>query len=276
MKITDNMRFPHPVLWSRSGDYVNGEFGAQLELVESLKTGHVTIQCTLSLAETHVRSLVSSGKAQAGLFISCLETYHNVLVPVAFPTDRIEVPGGFLRGRVIVRPIAWALSVLDDIPPENLHPEFAGNQYSIDKATVLALGEEQVIHVGQEKLSRMESIFSVVPDDEVSENQVAILLDNEKIEIRADAKTVEKIFHLRGTHFGRVLLLNSVYLPAVMQVLAALQEDAGMYESRRWYRIFTAKTDHLGIRLTDSDVLEAAQEILKSPFGRIPETIDWK
>ena len=54
---------------------------------------------------------------------------------------------------------------------------------------------------------------------------------------------------MRGSAAGKLALLNGVYLPAVMVVLASVSEGSGHYQNRRWFTVFSAKCTHLGIDL---------------------------
>ena len=74
---------------------------------------------------------------------------------------------------------------------------------------------------------------------------------------------------LRGLTHGKPIVLNSVYLPAVMQVLDSLRDGAGTFDSRRWYRVFDAKCTHLSINTAAPELWEDAQKILDLPFLEI-------
>jgi hypothetical protein len=62
------------------------------------------------------------------------------------------------------------------------------------------------------------------------------------------------------------LLLNGVYLPAVMEVLRNLASERQLYEQRRWYRPFVARCEHLSIDVGDPSLLEDAQKLLSDPY----------
>ena len=74
---------------------------------------------------------------------------------------------------------------------------------------------------------------------------------------------------LRGLTIGKPIVLNSVYLPAVMQVLDSLKDGGSTYEGRRWYRVFDAKCTHLGINTDLPDLWSDAQKLLQTPFLEI-------
>ncbi|MHB1516336.1 MAG: hypothetical protein ACYCVY_11660 [Acidiferrobacteraceae bacterium] len=269
MKIDAQMRFPHPVLWTRTTDYTRGEFSVGLEVTESLDTGRLSLACTMALDEPQLLSLVDQGAALPGLFVICLETYCNELIPIGRDRRVLEIPAGRLKGRVILRPVIWCARRIDGFRSENLHEEFGTQPRVFPAGAILALGEETVINVGREKLVPVESIFTLSRSNDVPEDQIRIQMEGETIAILAPGKTFDKIHRFRGTRGGKAVLLNSVYLPAVMAVLSSLRDDSNVGEGKRWNRIFVAKAEHLGINLKTTDILEAAQKLLKSPFGRM-------
>lgn len=274
MKLSDRSRFPHPVLWSASGDYIGGHFHVDFEGQESLSTGAVKLTYSSTLEQPAVSRLLASGSAAAGVFVSCLETYYDRLLPINLPSGRLEIAAGLLKGRVVLRPVIWSTAEIALEDSASIHPEFGSDAITLSKGSLIAIADEAVIEVGREKLARIESIFALARNDEVPVNQFALVLDNEKVEICAAQNTYEKIYRLRATGVSQAILLNSVYLPAVMNVLACLQGAENQYEGKRWHSIFTAKLRHLEINVESDDLLEAAQRLLSSPFSAIPDELD--
>jgi hypothetical protein len=269
MKISEDMRFPHPVLWANTGDYRKGEFTATgLEVFERLDTGEVRVTCRFVLNQPQLLALVNADCAACGLSVACLETYYNVLHTVPAAGGTVHLPAGALMGRVILRPLVWAVRPDPVFVPDALHEEFGTAGFGIRTGDVLAIGDETVISVGREKLAPLESIFELSLDSNVTPEQVVVRMEGDKISITASDSTYKKIHALRGTPQGRSLLLNSIYLPAVMHVLTSLRDQEGLYEGRRWHRIFTARLEHLGISV-DGEALEGAQKLLDSPFRQI-------
>jgi hypothetical protein len=274
MKLSDRSRFPHPVLWNETGDYTHGVFQVDFEGQESLTTGAVTLKYTITMDQPYIADLLARETASAGVFVNCMETYFSRLLPLRLPTGQLEIAAGALRGRVILRPVVWSNSPLTIERPENIHPEFGSHDLRISRNSLIAIGDEEVIEIGREKLARMESIFSLAVNDDVPESQIALQLDDEKIQILAARPTYEKIFRLRGTITSQAILLNSIYLPAVMDVLSCLRDAPADYEDRRWHRVCTSKLRHLGVNVDSDDLLGAAQTVLNSPFAAIPEELE--
>ena len=269
MRITNQTRFPHPVLSEETHDYDHGRFAMKLRVSESRTTGKVTVQYTVDLAEASVQGLLDGGKAMLGMFIVCRRTYYDELHEVEVTGGSIEFSKGELRGNVVFRPVVCAIQTIGCFSSPNLHAEYGGSEWAFGPSDVLAVGPEVLIDVGLDKLSPMETIFDLVENSDVPPGETQIQLDGDKISICADKETCKRIHVMRGTGAGRIALLNGVYLPAVMEVLASVVEDAGAFESQRWFTVFAAKCAHLGIDLEKVNVHADAQKLLRSPLGKL-------
>jgi len=79
---------------------------------------------------------------------------------------------------------------------------------------------------------------------------------------------------LREQKAGKPVVMNSVYLPAVMEVLDALQSGADQYESYRWHAPFTARCDARAVDpKTDTSILESAQKLLDGPASGLEQLV---
>jgi hypothetical protein len=263
------MRFPYPVLWSRTNDYEKGQFGVKLEIEESLNSGALTLRYEVVLEEEQLAGFGVSGKISCGLFITCADTYFNELKQISLAKGEISIPGGRLRGRVHVRPLLWASMELEDYQSSNFHREFDREGWKFAKGNILAIGDEYEVNVGREKLYPMESIFSLSFDQLVPPEEIRLQLNTEKITILASKAAFDKIHLLRGTTRGKSVLLNSIYLPAVLDVLSYLKNDDQAFEGRRWHTAFMARIDFLGLDIKNGDELENGQKLLGSPFRRL-------
>jgi hypothetical protein len=270
MKLNDSTRFPHPVLDEENGDYRSGEFGIRLtEVTENHARSEVTLDYQITLTEQHLVDAVTSDVAGVGIFVSCRDTYYSRLVSLSLQGARFSFEPGVLAGRVVLRPLVWARKPINGYPLENCHVEFGGQTADFGAATVLALADEIVINVGREKLAQIETIFSLARSDDLAANTLTVDLDDEKIRILAAGNIYDTVNTLRKLVPSRPIILNSVYLPAVMQVLDSLKEGSASYEGRRWYRVFSAKCDHLQIDVDNPDLWQDAQRLLHAPFAEI-------
>jgi hypothetical protein len=271
MKINNSTRFPHPVLSEVTGDYQAGSFSIFIgRTTENPVTGNLNMEYTVSLDEPKLKLKMDNGVAIPGVFITCLDVYYSALHPLEELTGSLAFAPGKLKGRVSIRPFLWAGDGIKNFSSRNLHEDYNNALWDFSTGSILAMGSEYVIHVGHEKLAPMESIFSLAVSDEVEEGEIKVDTGNDKITILGSNDTFHAINLLRNTKQGRDILLNSVYLPVVMEVLSQLREDDGTLAGKRWHSVFTAKCTHLKIDLqSGGSILEDAQKLLKLPIKRI-------
>jgi hypothetical protein len=269
MKISRLARFPYPVLEEFTDDYVSGEFRVGIEIAESMRTGALLVHYDLFLTEESLSKYLAEKKAKACLFITCLETYYNKLHEIDSHNGKLEIEQGLLSGNVNLLPLVIAANEGVNINSNKLHEDFHNLEFQLGNGEILAIGSEFQINVGREKLAPIESIFEMAVNDEVPPGQYRVNLDEERITILAERKTYTSIYSMRNTAPGKTILLNSVYLPAVMEVLTVLQQDAGPYQDKRWYKVFEAKCAHENVNLENPDLLKDSQKLLKSPFNRV-------
>lgn len=270
MKINDTMRFPHPVLGADTGDYPSGEFALEITAVsEAFSSDQVTVDYAATLTESGLRAAVADGVASAGIFVTCLDTYYSRAIPLGIEGGRISFDPGVLVGRVEIRPLVWARAEIPMFSLANCHSEFGGGTMPISAGDILALGELQILNIGREKLAQMDTIFSIVKDETLPADELSVNLDADRIQVLVAENIHQKVNDLRAKKFGHSIVLNGVYLPAVMQVLDILRTGDGDYEGRRWHRIFRAKCEHLDVNAKEPELWRDAQKLLNDPFAEI-------
>lgn len=275
MKIDSNSRFPHPVLSQDTGDYLSGAFEVDVSVIEKLSASQVTIEYSVMLTEPSLLAAVSDGRAGVGLFVTCPDTYFNDLIALALEPNQFSFEPGSLMGRVAMRPMVWARTNLEDFSLSNCHSEFGTGAMHVKAGSVLALDDVLTINIGREKLAQVETIFSIVEAAQLDPDSFALQLDSEKIQILVASNIYQKVNTLRKMTVGGPVVFNSIYLPAVMEVLSNLKDGAGGYEGKRWHRVFTAKCEHLGIKLDGNDLWQNAQKLLRNPFSQINNCVEF-
>lgn len=273
MRFSEGTRFPHPVLAPGTGDFTAGEFDMDFTVYEDPKTGAMTLEHSTILTENGIIDLVERGRASIGCFVKCRDTYYSELRTLTWPKGRSDFSAGKLLNRVSLRPLIWLTSDLAGWDSGSIHPEFSP-PVSLKCGDIIAIGEEHIISVGQEKLAPIESIFELDRSPNVPEGTLRVELERDRITILAGEKTHETILLLREQAKGKPVVMNAVYLPAVMEVLDALREGAEQYEGLRWYSSFKARCDARGIDPTaGTSILENAQSLLDSPAQLLAQLV---
>jgi hypothetical protein len=269
MKIDLNSHFPHPVLRDANDDFLSGSFALQIAEVREASDGTVELDYALSLASSDVQALIESGSAHAGAFIRCQDTFYSELRVAGGTSGTLSFDRGALHGRVEVKPAIWLSRRVENWQANSLNPEFGGS-VSIRASAIIGLADDIVFSIGQDKLRRFESIFELVPTDDIPKGRLKVDLLADRIRILAPGDLFRSIEQLRGTKGGKPLLLSAVYLPVVMEVLESIREQSNSgYEDRPWYRVFSAKCEHLGIDIERAPLFESAQRLLGSPVDKL-------
>lgn len=268
MKLNDRMRYPHPVLSEFSSDYVSGDFLA--EFSQNLtKQDELRIESRITLNNADLQGLIETQKAAAGYFIICRRTYYSRLETVPTGLAQRFFNARKLFGTIQLRPVVWTLSEISSFKSELFDCEF-GPSVSIAKGAVIAMGPEFRFSMDRKKFKPFDSIFQLAQDDSAPPGTFAVDHAQERITISAEGRTFNSIAGMRNLPAGRDMLLGVAYMPAVMEVVTRMQMGDNM-EPYRWFRVFRAKCDDLGIDPADQahSPLKIAQELLRKPFSRI-------
>ncbi|HEX3665812.1 MAG TPA: hypothetical protein VHU23_11330 [Rhizomicrobium sp.] len=265
MKLSGDIRFPHPVLGLDTNDYTAGEFLSAIRVKEDFSQSTIEISVDTTVSDAALTNLITAGKASAGVFITCPATYFNVARPVQLGVSNLRFSAGSLWGRVVIRPFIWSNETISKWQNPNVHHEFSQDGFELAKGTLLAAGDEHAFSVGRDKLAPIESIFEMRRATDYPTGKMTVSLDNQKIVILLSSDVHEAVSNLRANSIGRVVLMNSVYLPAIMEVLSMLADGEGNHEGLRWHSAFIAKCDHLGISTTSPKIFEDAQKLLEAP-----------
>ncbi len=266
MKLSDNMRYPHPVLSEFSEDYVTGEF--RCEFVQQMTAeGELKLTANLALDSNELTSLIENQQAAIGYFVVCRRTYFNFLQAVPLGSSEKFFDVSKLFGTVILRPAVWTLDRVENFTCPLVHKEF-GEAVDLPKGSVIALGPEFKFSIDKKKFKPFESIFELAEDAGVEPGTFSVDPMRDRITILAEPATYKKLAHVRGMEMGKDVMLNAVYMPAVMEIVALLQVDDTGMTGKHWYRIFKAKCDDIGINPSarNQSPLDVAQRLLKAPL----------
>ena len=274
MKLNNETHFPYPVLNSQTGDYKQGIFSLALRIEEVPGNGRLKINYEVSLEEAALVKEVERRTAVMGMFITCLDTFYNRITVLDDMNGSIEFPAGTLKGRTSVKPLVCAVQKISGYSNDNLHEEYGNRTWEFQNGSILAIGNELVINVGHEKLAPMESIFTLAVNEGMKEGEIKVETHSENITIHSSQITYQTINSLRGTKVGQSVLLNSIYLPAVMEVLSHLRDDESSFAEKKWFKVFNAKCEHLGINYANGNFLEDAQKLLKFPISKLKSVGD--
>jgi hypothetical protein len=267
MRYDESKSFPHPVLRPGSRDYVDSAFQATVRWGLSKDTQTITIEAFCQLSEPGIKDLVQRGQATFAILLESRETYFRDLITSSDPGIQQQYDGGRVKGRVELLPFIVTTEVVQGFRSGFFNPEYGPRFFDLSPGDVLALDTPRDFFVGQEVFASISSVFQLVEEDEVQTGEIRLDLDNELIQIRVSPKQKELLDNAREQRELRPLLLNAIYLPTLMQVLAYISKEPDEFADRKWFRSIKAKCDMVEITINDGiDLLAVAQELLKYPI----------
>ena len=268
MKLNRQAQFPHPVLDPHNEAYSDAIFKVDLAYAESLKNNALTVECKTQLKQPDIDNLIKLGKAKIGIAVVCPATYYNRIIEIDTTDTELQFLPGELNGLVTLQPIIYACQDIDSYSSNQLHTDYNNMDFDVEAGSLLAWDEINQVNIGLEKLRPLDSIFNITVDEGLEEGQIGVDPGQPKITISCCEKTRHTIQALRSNSTGKAIVLNSVYLPAVMEVMSYIKDD-NVYEDKSWYPVFKARCEHLNIDLNDAAVFANAQKVLNYPFIKI-------
>ncbi len=132
------------------------------------------------------------------------------------------------------------------------------------------MGVELQIEIGNVPLPNLETVFSIEFREDLEMGQFEVNLDNEKITILAGRETYDLVERMRNHNLLPTVVMNSLYVPIVMEVLSILRSEKGtsQYDGRRWVGPFTERCEKLDVSYAEetTSLLSDACRLLATPF----------
>ena len=274
MKINERMRYPHPVLSEYSSDYSSGQMSAKFHYQQT-DDNQLKVISDISIENDELSAAVSSQNAASGYFLVSRRTYFNHLQEAPPGESEKFFDLSQLHGLVTIRPVVWTLSNLDGFSSPLIDSEF-GEEISIGKGSIIAMGPEYRFSIDPRKFKPFETIFKLAIDDAVPPGMIEVDTDDSKINILAETETHAALANMRNIGSARAVLLSSVYMPVIADIVASLRADGTNFEAKRWFQVFSAKCDDLGIRPEDPSIspLRVAQMLLKAPLRQTAKAME--
>lgn len=275
MKINETTSFPYPVLTPWSNDIADTKTSTVVTFREDRGSNQVSIHCATQIEHPQIVALIDKGAATFGCYIKCIETGLRRLQPFSFPAGLHDFAPGAMMGVVHLRPMVWTVTPVPGYIPDGQHPEFGGS-FDLGPGAILALDDEQIVEVSRPPLPTVESIFEIKSSEEIPIGKFEIDLESDRITVRMSPNSFELVQKLRQTDDqSRVVLMNSLYVPMLMQVLQEIAESKiNSFEQYRWLNPFRSRCELAGIDLEKIDLLNDAQELLQQPFATLEAFIE--
>ena len=268
-----NRLFPYPVLCNETDDYQNNVFETEMKVVERLHDIHITVK--FKMDNLAILDLIRMGMAAYVLHIECSTTYFRKVIKTDINEVSCSIPKERVNGEIAVLSMVVAKRRIASFTSEDLNEDYEGETISFDKASILAYQNLPKIQVfkNYEELAGNESLFAVVkvglPDDE-EVHPLSFDLNDDRIKIMVDAKTYAAYIHFQQK--GSVAM-SLLVLPAVIYMLDELRGSPESFSSKMWFVKMKQYYKSQGLDFIEDivqgkNIVEAAQEMLKSPIGK--------
>lgn len=276
--------FPHPVLNPLTDDFKNSRFdGAIVEYKEN--DDEIVFLIEYKLKNNTLRNLIGMEKACFNAHFECASTMKRMAFSFSESDlkmisdngnevtlqGEIKIPSRYLNKKVDVNFFILSSENMDDYKNDEVHEDFLGESFKIQKGDILAFGITQTIHIEKEPIASSNSIFKISKaiDDKTS---VSIDLSGDQIEITVPESSYDKIGRLTkfGDNYNKVLA-SMLYFPALVDVLFSIliakekPYDLEQYESSDWFLTLEKKLKKLGFdikELEPEDITPIAYQLL--------------
>lgn len=264
MKFDKNKAFPYPVLRPFSDDYIDIEFQATVDFAISGESIDADISFALSSDEIH--NEIGKGNAAFLCIVSCRDTYFQEVLSTGDGKIAHQFDPGSLRGEVRVDPYIVVLKGIDGFTSPDINPEFGKASFSFTPGDVLAQDETQVFYIDRDLFKPLTSIFDLVKSETLSGGEWKAGLEEDHVQIEVSPQIKESIDNARNDKQKQVVLLNSLYYPAVIQALQRLKESASDYDEKRWAKVIKMQLHNAGWALENHEPYVLAQRLMKHPM----------
>lgn len=268
-----NRLFPYPVLCDETDDY-DEDFMVTSTTTEGMNDLNGVIR--FNLQNEAMIDLIRSGYAEYVVHLECSSTSYRKVIR----SDVSEIPYSIPKSRVNVEVTVLALIVakrkIDNFVSESLNEDYEGEKIVFEKASILAYKNMPRIYIykNYEELAGNESLFSIIkvglPDDE-EVKPLTFDLNSDRIKIMVDPKTYEAYIHFQQKS---AIAMSMLVLPAVHYMIDELRACSTSFATCMWYmkmkQFYKAQGKDFieDIINSDRNVVEIAQEMLKSPIGK--------
>ena len=272
MRFQPESSFPNPVLANFNDDYANGSFSLNLTCDFEVRSNVVKLNYKVVISEQWMEDMIASGEAICGIFVQCSATHFSDLIQLELNGESYSFSQGALNDRLEVTPLVWISSTEKiQISSSNLHREF-GEGVDVSDRTIVALDDTSRFFIEPSGMPTEETIFQFKDlGDEPNKIEIS-LSDDDRVSIGLNSDLYKEINELSELGAHKVVLLNSIYTSAIMDVLSQLSNGNESYEDRTWYEVFRLRCDSVGIdldKIADFNLLEAAQRILNFPLSKL-------
>jgi hypothetical protein len=273
MKIDPTATWGYPVLRSSVDDYVKSEIQSslQLELADDFASILLNYQIQISVPE--ILELIKNKKARVIIYVHCRETWFGKMFDASNFNGQLVLDKSLIEGQTEFLTLVIATEKVSDFYSTKFHPEYQEAKFNIEEDQILAIADPESLYISRDLLKNVSSLFDYAVNHNLSEGEWRVKLTENRLVIEANANQVKYLRNGENTNQGKAVLLNSIFLPALTQIIAHLSNNPDEYSDLAWAMIVKAKID-LVIK-TNLDSLGLAHELLRMPTTWLNKNMKW-
>lgn len=274
MRFDENKAYPYPVLRAWSSDYSRAEFEVTLTPRRIAKTTAMQIGAVMELSDPDLLALVESKRAHYALLVHAPTTQHRSARTSFKKSFTARFSDGEIAKRVEARGVLVARQDLKAFRAKGWHGEYAEQTFDIPAGGVLAEDHPLVWEIDTAEEAPIGAIFYQQLREDLDDGQWACSLEEERVVLQLSANDHRRFNNARGSISSAAdlaIVMNSVYLPALVHVLHMADHETENYNDRRWFRSLDALLlDRGRPELGEgSDRIDDAQGLLEKPFATL-------
>ena len=277
--------FPYPVLTEFTDDYIGSKFDVTIEEMQHGYDRRLYFNVTLK--NDTLLQLIKDGKANYVYHLECSQTGFRKAVQTKDKISDIVISHKDVCGKLQICPFIVASEDIHNFTSPSFHPDYEGVDFNIEAGCVLAIANPREVNIIKEidDLSRIPSIFSIVPNYDSSISYMTIEISQPRIVIMLP----QNDYNTYGLIDSGMMMSDTLNAMAVVPALIyALDEVKRTPAQERyhfeddgciWYltikKVLSEKFN-CDIGSTDFDsanTVELAQRLVEEPMHKALETI---
>ncbi|WP_276907275.1 hypothetical protein [Peptoniphilus duerdenii] len=279
MKIKERYH-SYPVLAPYTDDYPNTLFSIK-KLEDIVDRNNYVFEVELNLNNKGLEKLINEQLAEFVIHVECSKTSFRRIFKSSMSTLTLQIEKSKIDSRVEFAPFIIAKEDIKNYTDIEFDPIFEGFSFNINRGQYLAIGKVAIITIIKDKddLKQLSSIIRIAQVADL-EKGIKLQLEGDRIQILMPKETYEMYIYASRNHNRLRLLHSMIVLPAIINVLYELKDDAEsnfeQFSDRRWFQALEIRINDLGLELdkrlfSDNTPYELAQLILEYP---VEEALD--
>ena len=226
----------------------------------------------ISLNVAELKEAVGNGTSEFHLRVKCQKTFYCQTFRTSDFEGDIKLEGKQFRDLVEISVLLVAKKDFV-LTPKSCHSDFRGVDFSIARGNVLAWGAPTSYSVEREQFRSVRAIFDFNKNDEVPVGEFLLRTDEDYVGVDVHPSMYDSVRIAENDPKRRLLILNSLYVPVLMQLLYILKSAPELADEYRWASVLVAKCNQLEIDIDEEHKLPSnAQKLLHMPLDIISRT----